>query len=232
METQNRKSYVIPIAIIIAGLIIGGAFFVTSDNGKGAINSVSKGAEVMENVSISEDDDPVLGNPLATITFINFGDFRCQFCAQFQKEIKPLIIEKYVKTGKVKYVYRDFITMGNNSILVAGGANCAGEQGKYWDFADYLHNSGGGHDMTYTQESLLKIALSLGLEGNSFKECLSAGRYVEEVKKDTEDAIAAGADGTPTVFINGRMISGVNSIEVYESVIEEELLSGKNDTKI
>ncbi|MCR4283969.1 MAG: DsbA family protein [Parcubacteria group bacterium] len=230
MEIQNKKSYAIPIAVIIAGLIIGGSFFATdgNNNGKNGSSNNDGASGNIEVFEIDADDDPALGNPEAPVVFINFGDFRCQFCAQFQKEIKPLIIEKYVKTGKVKYVYRDLITMSDNSILAAGGANCAGEQGKYWDFADYMHSGGGGHDTTYTEASLLKIALSLGLEEKSFKECLSSGRYVEEVKKDTEDAIKAGADGTPTVFINGTIVSGINSFSVYESIIEEELEKIKN----
>jgi protein-disulfide isomerase len=230
MEEERKKAYAVPVAIVVAGLVIAGAVFVTSKNNdkenKVAVKTRVENAEITR-AGISEDDDPVLGNPDASVVFINFGDFRCRFCAMFQRDIKPVIIEKYVKTGKVKYVYRDLITMGENSILAAEGANCAGEQGKYWDFADYLHAGQGGHNVLYTPQSLSEIAASLGLDVSLFDECLSSGRQKEEIKKDTEDAIAAGADGTPTVFINGRIIVGVNPIEVYESMIEEELQASK-----
>ncbi len=224
---ENKKTYSVPISILIAGIIVVVTVFFALKNN----DLITERGYSLNNtdfnegqISIDEDDDYVLGNPDASVIFVNFGDFRCRFCAKFQKDIKPIIIEKYVKTGKVKYVYRDFITMGSDSILPAVGANCAGEQGKYFSFADYLHSGETGHKVVYTNESLLKIAESLGLDKASFQTCLSSGKQIEEIKKDTDDAIKAGATGTPTVFINGRIVSGVNSIEVYEKIIEEELL--------
>jgi len=220
---QKNKSYGIPIAIVLASIIIAGAILIRVDTGKKdeIVNSKNNGVAESGSVVIDEDDDFVLGDPSATVTFVAFGDFRCRYCGLFQKQIKPIIMEKYVKTGKIKYVYRDFITMGENSILAAGGANCAGEQDKYWDFSEALHGKGPG--FTHTKESLSGIALSLGLNIDSFKQCLELGKYVDEIQKDTEDAIRAGANGTPAVFINNRLISGLNPIEEYERVIEEEL---------
>ncbi len=209
MENQNKQSYILPIAILVAGLLISGAVMFrpnlsgNDSSSQGAIASLSNFksektsvGETVQRATITADDDPVLGNPDALVTFIDFGDFRCRFCKLFQETIKPTIMEKYVKTGKVKYVYRDLITMGENSILAAGGANCAREQGKYWEFADSLHSGKAG--LMYTEDSLSKIAVSLGLNAEKFKECLDSKEYVKEVKKDTEDAIAAGATGTPT----------------------------------
>jgi len=226
MGAANKKSYALPIAILAAGLLIAGA--VAFRSGSGANNSaptpaIKEGgaAGAAERAAITADDDPVLGNPDAPVTLIDFGDFRCRYCKLFQETIKPAIMEKYVKTGKVKYVYRDLITMGNNSILAAGGANCAGKQGKYWEFADSLHSGKPG--LMYTEKSLSEIAVSLGLDAEKFKQCLEAKEYVKEIKKDTEDARAAGATGTPTVFINGRIIIGLASLGEYEKIIDEEL---------
>lgn len=220
IHKSNKGSYVIPIAIVIAGFLIAGAIFIIrpAETGKSAWEVNNSTA------AMNEDDDPVLGDSTAPVTFINFGDFRCQFCARFQREIKPMIIEKYVKTGKVKYVYRDLITMGENSILAAEAANCAGEQDKYWDYADYLHGGETGHSNIYTTDSLTEIASSLDLKISLFKECLISGKYKEEIKKDTDDARASGATGTPTVFINGRLIIGLRPLGEYERIIEEELL--------
>ncbi len=227
METRQRsRSLGIPIAIVLASIIIAGAILIRVDSDKKDANVIGdKNASVAENESIiiDEDDDFVLGSPSATVTFVNFGDFRCRFCRMFQEQIKPTIMEKYVKTGKIKYVYRDFITMGENSILAAGGANCAGEQDKYWDFAESLHGEGGGAGFTHTKKSLSNIAISIGLDMDSFRQCLDLGEYVEEIQKDTADAIRAGAKGTPVVFINNRIISGLNPLEEYEKMIEEEL---------
>src|SRR3989344_5587983 len=228
---MTKKTYAIPVAIVVAGVLIAGAVFIRSaEIGKSALVNNS-GNEmqiaVIKQANIDEDDDPELGNPAATVTFIYFGDFRCQFCAAFQREVKPVIMEKYIKTGKVKYVYRDLITMGENSILVAEAANCAGEQDKYWNYADYLHGSNLGHGAIYTVDSLSGIASSLGLNISLFKKCLISGKYKEEIKKDIEDARVNGATGTPAVFINGRLVDGLNPLGEYEKIIEEELLKAK-----
>lgn len=220
MENQNKKSYAIPFAIVIAGLLISGTLYFSRDRVSVADPTAVGSAKI---VKVDEDDDYILGNPEAPVTFVNFGDLRCSFCAEFQRTIKPTIVEKYVKTGKVKYVYRDFITMGENSILAAGGANCAGEQGRYWDFTNNLHTNRAGYNTIYTKKSLTDIASSLGLDKQVFTECLAVGKYVDEIEKDTKAAIAAGASGTPTVFINGVMVEGINPLSLYESIIEDEL---------
>lgn len=225
-SNAGNKSYALPIAIFAAGLIIAGAIAFRSDSGAGKAVPPAKNGNTTANIkktAITADDDPFLGNPDAPVTFIDFGDFRCRYCKLFQERIKPAIIEKYVKTGEVKYVFRDLITMGENSILAAGGANCAGEQGKYWKFADALHSGEGGHNSVYTKYSLSQIAVSLGLDKEKFKQCLDSGEYVKEIEKDTEDAKAAGATGTPTVFINGRIVAGLASLGEYEKIIDEEL---------
>jgi len=216
-------------------LLIAGAVAFRSDSGfvgNGSGKTAVKDSGVVATVgktAITADDDPVLGNPNAPVTLIDFGDFRCRYCKLFQETIKPTIMEKYVKTGKVKYVYRDLITMGNNSILAAGGANCSGKQGKYWEFADALHSGKPG--MIYTEKSLSEIAVSLGLDAEKFKQCLDAKEYVKEIEKDTEDARAAGATGTPTVFINGRIIVGLASLGEYEKIIDEELAKAAEEGK-
>ncbi len=225
MENQNKQSYALPIAILAAGLLISGAVIFrpsqSANNSTPVLKENASAGTAVPKVAITADDDPVLGNPDAPVTLIDFGDFRCRFCKMFQEKIKPTIMEKYVKTGKVKYVYRDLITMGENSILAAGGANCAGKQGKYWEFADALHSGKPG--LMYTEKSLSGIAVSLGLDAEKLKQCLDSKEYVKEVQKDTQDAIAAGAAGTPTVFVNGRIIKGLVSLSEYEKVIDEEL---------
>lgn len=233
MENQNKQSYALPVAILVAALLISGSIiFRPNQSIKNQAPAPKGGAGQGAGISgsaITADDDPVLGNPNAPVTLIDFGDFRCRYCKMFQEKIRPTIMEKYVKTGKVKYVYRDLITMGENSILAAGGANCAGEQGKYWEFSDGLHSGKPG--LMYTEKSLLEIAVSLGLDTEKFKQCLDSKEYVEEIKKDTKDAISAGARGTPTVFINGRIIKGLASLGEYEKIIDEEIAKAEAEKR-
>src|SRR3990167_10479500 len=111
---KSENTYLIPAAIIIAGLIVAGAVIyafvpnkgVESGNtANGGLSDTNVGGSVSQNLA---DDDPVLGNASAPVTLVEFGDFQCPFCAKFHNEARKEILNTYVETGKVKIVYRDF----------------------------------------------------------------------------------------------------------------------------
>jgi protein-disulfide isomerase len=87
--------------------------------------------------------DVILGDPNAPVTFIEYGDYQCPFCARFFTDVEPLIKDQYVKTGKVKMIFRSYPFLGNESVLAAQAAECAKDQGKFWEY----------HDALYTAES-------------------------------------------------------------------------------
>lgn len=229
-ETNKNKDaispYLVPGAIIVAGALI--AFAVMYSNGgmkrAGAPKDAGATGAAQEKVALYDDSDPFLGNPDAPVTIVEFSDFQCPFCGRFFKTVLPEIIEKYVKTGKVKFVYRDFAFLGEESQWAAEAAECAHAQGKFWQYHDYLFNNQRGENQgAFSKVNLKRFAQTVGLDTAEFNGCLDLEKYKDEVQKDSSDGRTLGVSGTPTTFINGTAIVGALPYEEFEKAIEAEL---------
>jgi protein-disulfide isomerase len=166
------------------------------------------------------DDDAFKGSEDAPVTIVEFSDFECPFCARFYKQTLGKIEEEYIKTGKVKLVYRDYpLPFHTHAQKAAEAAECAGEQGKFWEMHNKLFEEGvkGG------VESFKQFAADIGLDTEKFNDCLDSGKMAEEVQKDMKDGSAAGIRGTPGFIINGQLVSGAQPFENFKRVIESEL---------
>lgn len=228
-----------------------GAYLVKPDVLKGtALDSAGKPEsadqaapdQAPEVAEVSVDDDPSQGAENAPVTVIEFSDFLCPYCAvseghrpDLAEQMKtrdasweaavPKIIETYVKTGKVRFVFRDCPFHGESAILASEAANCAGDQGKYWEMHGLLfQNQDKFPEKTEEQTGFLQgLADHLGLNKEAFSQCLSSGKYKDEINKDLQDAQNAGVTGTPTYFINGQKVVGAQSFSAFQSIIEAEL---------
>lgn len=230
-QNTQQSLYLIPGAIVIAGVLIAGAVlysnFGDKTTGRAAVGDTVLPDEVVRgNLA---DDDPVLGNPDAPVTIVEFSDFQCPFCRRLYFQTLPQIKEQYIKTGKVKFVYRDFPLTGIHDLAqkYAEGAECADEQGKFWLMHDKIFDEqerlGQGTIFDYTAEDIKTWARELGLDGAKFDECLDSGKYADEVQRDLSDGQRAGVQGTPGTFVNGRLVSGAVPFGQFQTVIEEEL---------
>ena len=166
---------------------------------------------------VSADDDPSTGPSGAPITIVEFSDFQCPYCKLSVPVVKE-VLAKY--PGKVRVVYRDY--PGPNhpyAQQAAEAAQCAGEQGKFWEYHDILFDrqtAGTGWDFS-------GLAKELGLQLNHFATCLKTGRYREEVAKDLRDGFKLGISSTPTFFVNGRPLVGARSFVDFQALIDTVL---------
>lgn len=171
---------------------------------------------------VSVDDDPVLGDPDAPVTIIEFSDYECPFCKRHFTQVYPQIKENYIDTGKVKLVFRDFpLDFHPDAIPAAKAANCARDQGgdeKYFEMHDKLFLA---EDLS--EETLQKIGSEAGLDETEFNECLASDKHTEEINKDMQDGSSHGVTGTPAFFINGWFIKGAYPYSEFEKFIEQEL---------
>jgi len=166
------------------------------------------------------DNDAVLGEANAPVTIVEFSDFECPFCARFHTDAWKQINEKYVKTGKVKFVYRDYpLPFHPNAQKAAESSECAKEQGKFWEMHDVLFAKGVEGGVT----TFKTYAKDLGLNTAKFNDCLDSGKYESEVNKDLEDGSKYGVQGTPAFFINGVLVSGAQPFQAFQQVIEAQL---------
>lgn len=227
-ESQGVKlsPYLVPGAIIIAGAIIGAAVIYTSSPRQ--VAPARGTAAVGESQKIVPSDlvgsSPSLGNPAAPVTIVEFGDFQCPFCGRFFQTTEKQIIEQYVKSGKARFVYRNFAFLGEESEWAAVAAQCANEQGKFWQYHDYLFSHQQGENQgAFSKENLKAFARAVGLAGSRFDSCLDSDKYLEAVRRDTEEGRGAGVNGTPGTFVNGRLIQGAVPFTQFQALIEEEL---------
>lgn len=168
-------------------------------------------------VDVSVDDDPMKGSKNASVTIIEFTDYQCPFCGRARPIVKQLVSDY---GDKIHYVLRDFpLDFHPFAKKAAEAAQCAGDQGKYWEYSDVLWNNQQALDVA----NLKEYAAHLSLDLKKFNECLDQGKYTAEVEKDVADGVKAGVNGTPSFFINGQMLTGALPIEKFKEVIEIEL---------
>ena len=155
--------------------------------------------------------DPFKGAPTAPLTLIEFSDYQCPFCGKHFRETLPQIERDYLATGKVKYVFRDFPLTGihKQAFKAAEAANCAGEQGKYWEMHDHLF----ANQKALDGKGLTAHAQAVGLEMDLFQRCLESGSQASEIRDDIAEGQKAGVKGTPAFFI-GRTDSGTPTVRV------------------
>jgi protein-disulfide isomerase len=153
--------------------------------------------------------DYFLGREDAPVTMEMFGDFQCPVCGEFARSSEPALISQYVDTGKVKFVWRDFAWIGDESYLAAQAARCAGQQGRFWTYHDYLFAHQRGENLgTFSQQNLVMFAANLGLDADSFGKCMNSGVEPKAVQASIRDAVSLGIDVTPAFVTNGDLHIG------------------------
>ena len=176
--------------------------------------TIPKSNEIVKDVGIG--NLPPRGNPDAKIKLIEFGDFQCPACKASHPIINK-ILQDY--SGKIVLYYRNFpLSMHKNSFIAAVAAECANEQGKFWEYHDILFDNQNNLD----KENLEKYAKNIGLNEEQFNLCLDNEKTKEFVLTDVNDAKKLNLKGTPTFFINGREVFGGNEQELRK-LIEDEL---------
>lgn len=169
------------------------------------------------------------GDPTALVRIVEFSDFQCPFCERFTRETAPLLREEYVETGQASIEYRHFAFLGPESLSAAAAAECALDQGHFWDYHDLLFLRQNGENRgTFADDHLKDFARELAAEFpdfdvEAFDRCLDSGEKEASVLEQTAQARDLGIQSTPSFFINGQLLGGAQPIENFRALIDAEL---------
>ncbi len=176
--------------------------------------------------NLMENGSPLLGDPSAPITILEWGDYQCTFCYRFHQSSLNIILEEYIDSGKINLVFKDFPLNGPDSILGAEAAYCAGDQGKYWSFHNELYSNWAGERTGWiNHDSLNQFAKSVNLEIGEFTTCLVEHKYKQKVLDLEKLGKEIGIDATPSFLIfNDKKIikiSGNQPIDAFRQAIDD-----------
>ena len=172
---------------------------------------------------------PILGDPNAPITLVEFGDYQCHFCNVHFHNTEHDLLVNYIETGKVKMIFKDFTIIGPDSINAAHGAHCADDQGKFWQYHDILYNNWTGENNGWaSSDNLLRFAQEIELDIDQWSDCMINAKYSQIITDSSKDARDLGITGTPAFFVIGpdntiTKISGAQPYENFEKIFNSEL---------
>jgi len=193
----------------------------------------------LEDVVVSTAGARILGDAKAKVMLVEFSDYQCPFCGRYANDTYSKIVDDYVKTGKVRYALRNFPLESIHPFAekAAEAAECAGDQGKYWEM----------HERLFKNQSQLDVkefpghAVVLGLDQEKFKQCIDTGKFTAKVKADIADGTKLNVRGTPTFFIGYpdpkdpsklnavKLLSGAQPLSAFTDILDALLNPPKEE---
>lgn len=226
-EAGGRGVYLIGGALALATVtvvIVVSAFARSGGNGNGPAPGASPIVPVLRPTAVPS-SGLVYGSQSAPVTVTEYFDYQCPFCLRAAVGVLPAIEQEYVETGKAKLEAKPIAILGDESVLAAQAAECANEQGRFWDFHDILFaNQGKERSGVFSADNLKRFAAALGLDTAAFGSCLDSGKYAAAVRQDTAAAQAAGVKSTPTLLVNGTKVD--STLDALRTAIEAALAAG------
>ncbi len=164
------------------------------------------------------------GNAAAKVTVVEFADYQCPFCKRYHDAVGPDLLKEYVDSGKISFVYKHSAFLGQESVWAAQAAECAADQGKFWEYHDLLFAKQNGENVgLFTKDKLISYAKEIGLDSAKFDPCLQNDETLQRVVDDTTEGRQVGVSGTPTFFINGKPLVGAQPLSAFQSQIDSLL---------
>jgi protein-disulfide isomerase len=241
-ETQSasRPAWQSPVvlmtaaALVIAVLVIGAAALTQGLGSSGSSADIVAPAEpIPAGIPV---DGSTMGKADAPVTLTVYSDFQCPSCDLFATQTEPRLRSTYVQEGTLRIVYHDAAFQGqkssspwDESVEPAAGAHCAGEQGLFWEFHDWLFtNQKGENQGGFSQDRLNQIAQKVpGLDFAKWTTCMDSGTQQALVKQQTQETVALKIDSTPTLDINGQRIVGAVPYDQIASAIDAAAASAR-----
>ncbi|MBI2617806.1 DsbA family protein [Candidatus Gottesmanbacteria bacterium] len=250
-ERKNTLTYVLIGLLVVAAFALGNLYTRVQMLEKGIGGSggsagketipVANPTQPVKADLVVNDTDPTLGPKDAKVTVIEFADFQCPFCGAFSgldtamvqnmkgrdaswEPTVPNLKKDYVNTGKVRFVWKDYPFLGQESTWAAAAARCAQDQGKFWEYHDYLFSHQSGENQgAFSKDNLKKFAAAINLKTADFNNCVDSGKYEKSMPDALSYGQSVGVSGTPATFVNGQLVSGAASYSTFKAMIDAAL---------
>lgn len=235
MKTDAQSGYGVPVAIVVAGLLIAGAVFWTGKDEKVASAPTSNNnagqppAPAVNIANVDTKNEPFIGRPDALVTLAYWGDFQCPFCKRFDLEILPTLVKNYVEAGKLKVVFKDFQFLGPDSQAAGLAAKAVWElhPDRYFVWHQAMYEAqdqehGGFGD----KESIIKLTRTIpGIDADTVASRIAQkqSEYQQEQDADRAEGAQFGISGTPGFVIGTQTVSGAQPAGVFTQLIDAEL---------
>jgi protein-disulfide isomerase len=216
-SSLRLKSYGLIMGVIALAVIAVAAFAILSPNSNPSAQSQpALSTEISLDKSIGPEDAPVV--------VVEYADFQCPYCQQFAAGTGRQIKQNYVDSGQIRFVFRHLAFIGPESLWAAEAAECANEQGRFWDYHDKLFEEQAGENVgAFSRENLKRFAAELGLDSQQFTQCLDSDKYRTKVQQEVAEAGRLGVHSTPSLFVNGQLIKNGSNYQVLQAAIEAAL---------
>ncbi len=159
----------------------------------------------------------LLGSSTAPVKMDAWEDYQCPYCDVWTEQWEPHVIQDFVATGILSYQFHDFAFLGQESVDAAVAAQCAGDQGEFWQYHGWLYanqDSSGENQGWFTRARLDAIALKVGLNQATFDTCLADPAKATAVEAERQAGAALGVNETPSIFINDKL----QNLDTYQSL--------------
>ncbi len=211
LHSNNKNKKVFIIGLVIAAIAISGILAIVLPSvGHNVNNNNGQAAKALLIKEISNPTYPLapaLGSSKAKVTMVEFGDYQCHFCAAFQRDTKDSILQNFVNTGQVRFLFKDF-TINDKpgdkaSTLAAEASYCAADQGKYWQYHDEIYKNSKGENVAWVTKDILKqFASNVNIPNiKKFSECLDSQNHSNIVEQNDNLANSMGLQATPSFIL-------------------------------
>ena len=218
-EVQRRRRLYLAIGVIAVGVITLIALIWWTNRPKPFVL-----AAVHTEQPPNADGSAWGGPEGAAVTIEEYSDFQCPFCGRHALQTVPALIEKYGDNPNVRYVFKPYPFIGNESVDAAAAAVCASEQGLFWPYHDTLFaNQQGENQGQFAKNNLKEIAKAIGADTGSFNECFDSGRQRAAVLDTLQEGRDRGVTSTPIFFVNDQKIEGAQPAAVFITAIDQAL---------
>lgn len=232
---MNKKALIVGVAL--AFIMVGGAVTAVLMNSPStALNKDDNNEVIQQIIAPISENVPVLAadGGSSNITMVEFGDYQCQNCARFHNETRNQIMNNFVDTGQIRFVFKDFVIndlpSDRASTLAAEASYCAADQGKYWQYHDELYDNSRGENTGWVTENNLKqFATRIGIQNlTEFSGCLENHTHRDLVEANSQLANGIGLRSTPSFVIISNetvpiAIEGAQPFPVFKQAIDDVL---------